>query len=219
MKEQLKSQIAAIQMDEAARNRIRRRIEAKTAARGRIFLGVAACLGLLLAFPGCRATVAQAAEQLYQKAFVTANGMRGSYEETERETRCAVEISDEYRYGLAGEGQLYTAEVTYEDGGYVRAEGGKLFFTHGGTRLDITEKCSTEACLRYELPHEDGGKSVILIAGTPAEYGWAELVFSADGDYLFNQLAIPQGLEGVFNAAMHREGVSTGDPALDFAGE
>ena len=76
---------------------------------------------------------------------------------------------------------------------------------------------SHEDYYRYEIRHENGSREVILIGGTPDNYGWWGLLFDAEGKYCWNHGNIPESesdpvwqYKGCFD-----EGVPSGNPEYD----
>ena len=69
--------------------------------------------------------------------------------------------------------------------------------------------------------NSDGSKSVNLVGGTLDRAGFVELLYDANGKYVFNKMNVPADEDGFVqpwvNNAMNSEGVPTGDPKLDNA--
>lgn len=109
----------------------------------------------------------------------------------------------------------------YDFSTYLRTENGRLLFSFDGLNKDITDQVSATDYFRYEKTLENGGRSVILVGGSCEEtWGWIELVFDKDGNYITNRMFIPvpgdsAEAEEWHNLSMHGEGVPCGDPELD----
>lgn len=58
---------------------------------------------------------------------------------------------------------------------------------------DVTDLCSESTYFRYELANSDGSKSVIFVGGTIDDNGWIELLFDADGNYVFGKRKVHSG--------------------------
>lgn len=163
--------------------------------------GVAAAAVLMVAvmaaLPAGRSLAAEAIRYV-QEIFHMANGGEVVYEQNEDGNQVAFRIT-------AGE----------EDWQYAQVENGRLYCVIGDTKEDVTDQCSETAYVRREVKNEDGSKSVILVGGTPEEPGWVELMFDAQGNYVFNFMKVPGREPAWVNEAMHAEGVPTGDPELD----
>lgn len=105
-----------------------------------------------------------------------------------------------------------------ESADYVSVQDGRIYFILGDLREDVTEQCSEDTYYKYEYTDGEALRHVILIGGTATDAGWAELIFDADGVYLFNQMHVDTDgsdspawlLEG-----MHDQGVPTGSPDYD----
>lgn len=63
----------------------------------------------------------------------------------------------------------------------------------GDVREDVTDLCSESTYFRYELANSDGSKSVIFVGGTVTDNGWIELLFDADGNYVFGKRKVHSG--------------------------
>ena len=101
---------------------------------------------------------------------------------------------------------------------YFSVSGGRLYFDIDNIHKDITNAVSSSKYFRYEKQLENG-RSVIFVGGSPDLYGWIELLFDNNGNYITNRMNVPtvDGLktEEWANIAMHNEGVPCGDPELD----
>ena len=87
----------------------------------------------------------------------------------------------------------------------------------GASDSEIISTRSAEDYYRYEIKNEDGSREVILVGGTPDNYGWWGLLFDADGQYYWNHGNIPESIsdpvwqyKGCFD-----EGVPCGNPEYD----
>lgn len=195
MENLMKDTFDKIHMDDNKKVEIRASIERRSLKR---FLEVkyvacaAICMVVLLCVPATRTAIIQAAVYVKQ-IFYTADGKQISYEETDNELRFTIETGDE---------------------SYTKVENGRLFFVLGNKCIDITNKCSETSYYKHEVVNSDGSRSVILVGGTTISNGWVELLFDADGNYVFNKMNVEENAPWV-NLAMHNEGVPTGDIQLD----
>lgn len=99
---------------------------------------------------------------------------------------------------------------------YVSVENGRLYFVLDGKKEDVTEACSEKDYYKYEYTDDQQMRHVILIGGTPADPGWAELMFDKDGNYVFNQMNVNGTTDPVWLLeGMHDQGVPTGNPEYD----
>ena len=99
---------------------------------------------------------------------------------------------------------------------YVCLENGRLYFVFDNNYVDITDKISEDTYFRYEKLLDDGGKSVILVGGTLDSYGWIELLFDENGNYITNRMNVPVPEGAWVDKAMAGENVPTGNPFYDF---
>lgn len=125
----------------------------------------AAFIAVLFAVPATRTAIVHAAEYLTH-IFHTLDGSEIIYEETDNMVKFTFEISDAH---------------------YTEVADGRLYFVLGDIREDVTELCSESTYFRYETAGSDGGKTVIFIGGTIEDNGWIELLFDADGNYVFGK--------------------------------
>ena len=182
---------------------IRTELEAADGKKHRIpkLVGVAAAAVLMLAvmpiLPAGRSLAAEAIRYM-QEIFHMANGGEVVYEQNEAGNQITFRIT-------AGE----------EDKEYAQVENGRLYCVIGDTKEDVTDQCSETAYVRREVKNEDGSKSVILVGGTPEEPGWVELMFDAQGNYVFNSMKVSPDRPAWVSEAMHAEGVPSGDSELD----
>ncbi len=112
-------------------------------------------------------------------------------------------------------------EDTVLDQDYVFEMDGCVYFKLGDEQKDITEEIAQNGYFRYEYVAEDGNISVILIVEDDDGYGWAELLFDAEGNYITNRISVnvsESERNDVLDKAMHEEGVHTGNPYYDFGG-
>ena len=132
--------------------------------------------------------------------------------------------------GEMTEGEDYTAvsiEESPVEEDFFTVEDGKLYFVYDGSKADITDKVGGNNYFRFEITRQNG-KSVLFIGGDAGNYGWCELVFDANGNYITNRMCVPTGNSAnndnndeVFSdpdwleIAMHNEGVPCGNPELD----
>lgn len=99
---------------------------------------------------------------------------------------------------------------------YVSVENGRLYFVLDEKKEDVTEACSEKDYYKYEYTDDQQMRHVILIGGTPADPGWAELMFDKDGNYVFNQMNVNGTTDPVWLLeGMHDQGVATGNPEYD----
>lgn len=99
---------------------------------------------------------------------------------------------------------------------YVSVENGRLYFVLDEKKEDVTEACSEKDYYKYEYTDDQQMCHVILIGGTPADPGWAELMFDKDGNYVFNQMNVNGTTDPVWLLeGMHDQGVPTGNPEYD----
>lgn len=99
---------------------------------------------------------------------------------------------------------------------YVSVENGRLYFVLDEKKEDVTEACSEKNYYKYEYTDDQQMRHVILIGGTPADAGWAELMFDKDGNYVFNQMNVNGTTDPVWLLeGMHDQGVPTGNPEYD----
>lgn len=189
-----------LEMEDSKKNEIRRLLEekqSKTPTWVKYAACAAVCMALLLGIPSTRGAIVQAAGYI-TNIFRTANGSEVVFEKTDNTMKFSIEYSDQ---------------------GYTRVMDGRLYLTVGDECIDVTDQCGENSYYRYEAANDDGGKSVILVGGTVENNGWVELVFDADGNYVFNQMKVEADSSGRtpdwVNQAMHQEGVPCGDPVLD----
>ena len=158
--------------------------------------GIAAAIALIMIIPFTRTVVVNAAERLIS-AFRSHNGEEVvvSEDPTER-----------------------AAEVDYSNAvDYAKVKDGRLYFVLDDQWTDVTDLCSASEYYRYEIKNEDGSREVILVGGTPDNYGWWGLLFDSEGAYYWNHGSIPEKdanpewyLKGCFD-----EGVRSGNPEYD----
>lgn len=99
---------------------------------------------------------------------------------------------------------------------YVSVENGRLYFVLDEKKEDVTKACSEKDYYKYEYTDDQQMRHVILIGGTPADPGWAELMFDKDGNYVFNQMNVNGTTDPVWLLeGMHDQGVATGNPEYD----
>lgn len=194
MEKTIKKIYDSISVSEEKRNEVRASLEcSKSAVRIRPALAVCAALALMVSF----GAAAYAASSIIN-IFHTADGSKVINEITESSTSFSFDYSDK---------------------SYFAVENNHVYLTVNGEKTDITEYCGEKSYYRYESVTEDGNKSVIFIGGTVDKVGYAELLFDATGTYLFNRMNVPcidgTNTQEWVNIAMHKEGVPTGDPALD----
>ncbi len=189
-----------ITMDETKKEEIRTAI-GESRKRNYTWLkcvaGAAACMAILLGVPATRQAIVHAADYVRQ-IFHTADGGGVEYESTGNELRFSIATGDRE---------------------YVRIENDRIYLTVGEEKIDVTEACGEDSYYRYEQVNADGSRSVIFVGGTAEDVGWVELLFDADGNYVFNQMKVPTDEAGMaagwVNKAMHAEGVPCGDGLLD----
>ena len=157
-------------------------------------IAAAALVAVVLLVPQTR-TVAMAAMQEIKEIFVFADGSEVVSIKTENETSFAIEIVP-------------------EESDYIEIEDERVYFVLEDIREDVTDIISEDTYFRYEKQLEDGSRSVIFIGGEAPEYGWVELLFDADGNYVANHMRVRENSAWV-DEAMHAEGVPTGNPELD----
>lgn len=103
-----------------------------------------------------------------------------------------------------------------ESSGYVDVQNGRLYFVLGDIREDVTDKCSDTDYYQYEYTDNRNLRHVILVGGTAADAGWAELIFDENGTYIFNQMDVDATSDSVWLfEGMHAQGVPTGNPEYD----
>lgn len=196
MENKLKETFDKIEMDTDRKDTIREAIHSKRSKNYlwiRAAACIAACMILLFCIPTTREFIVRAATDL-MKVFYAADGNEVTY----------IEATDETQFVVAYD----------EHKSYAKVENGRLYFTFKNEMIDITDECSDTRYYRYEISNPEGTKSVIFVGGTIDDYGWVELLFDEDGNYIFNQMQVKE-INGWVNLAMHNEGVPCGDPSLD----
>ena len=68
---------------------------------------------------------------------------------------------------------------------YCSVENGRLYFTLGDQKIDITDQCSESDYYRHEFTDEDGMRHVIAVGGGIDNPGWEEYIFDANGEKVF----------------------------------
>lgn len=200
MERQIQNTFNKIRMNKERKQEIRAELEGKE-KRSHMWIGyvagIAACITVLLGIPATRSAIVHAADYVRQM-FYTAGGTEVVYENYGSESRFTI-------------GHL--------DKEYAEVEGGRLYLVIGDEKIDVTDQCREDAYYRYEVTNDDGGRSILFVGGTVENPGWIELVFDAEGNYVFNQMKVTPDADGQapawVNRAMHAEGVPCGDPALD----
>lgn len=173
----------------------------------------AALCVVIMCIPATRSLVSAAADYI-RATFTTTSGYDVTYEENAN--------GNSVSFTVEGDEAKASDVVNLVDG--------RLIFTYENEKIDITDKCSDTDYFRYEVENDDGGKSVFIAGGTTDDYGWAELVFDADGNYVFNIMNWGQSESRIeitteengapyepvwLKEGMHAEGVDTGDPSYD----
>ena len=73
---------------------------------------------------------------------------------------------------------------------YCKVENGRIYFTCGDIKEDITDKVSKEDYYKYEYTDSDSMKHVIVAGGTADMPGWAEYIFDKEGKLFFNSASV-----------------------------
>ena len=169
----------------------------RAAFAGKLAAAAAFILAVLMCIPVTRGEIMNAAEYV-KTLFHTSNGS---------------EVIVEHGKDAEKEGYSMTVDID-EDNGYLEVEGGRMSFVLDDIKEDVTDQCDAGKWFRYENMMEDGGRSVILIGGTPENCGWAELIFDESDNYITNLMSCPPDSQWL-TPAMAAEGVPTGDPQYD----
>lgn len=168
MENLIKTTFDKLEMDSEAKMTIRNNL-LHARKRNYTWMRYAACaaafIAVLFVVPPTRAAIVNAAEYLTY-IFHSADGAEIIYEKTDNMVKFSFEISDTE---------------------YTEVSDGRLYFVLGDVREDVTDLCSESTYFRYELANSNGSKSVIFIGGTVTDNGWIELLFDADGNYVFGK--------------------------------
>lgn len=174
MENLIKTTFDKLEMDSEAKMTIKNNL-LHARKRNYTWMRYAACaatfIAVLFMIPTTRAAIVNAAEYL-TRIFHSADGAEIIYEETDNMVKFSFEISDT---------------------GYTEISDGRLYFVLGDVREDVTDLCSESTYYRYELANSDGSKSVIFVGGTVTDNGWIELLFDADGNYVFGKRKVHSG--------------------------
>ena len=178
MENLIKTTFDKLEMDSEAKMTIRNNL-LRARKRNYTCMRYAACaaafIAVLFVVPPTRTAIVNAAEYLTH-IFHSADGAEIIYEETDNMVKFSFEISDTE---------------------YTEVSDGRLYFVLGDVREDVTDLCSESTYFRYELANSDGSKSVIFVGGTIDDNGWIELLFDADGNYVFGKRKVhSDGLAG-----------------------
>lgn len=200
MEEQIRRTFNKIEMNKGRKQEMRMELAGKK-KRSYAWIGyaagMAACAAILFGVPATRTAIVHAADYVRQ-IFHTAGGTEVVYEDYGSEARFT---------------------ITQSDKEYIEVEGDRLYLVINDEKIDVTDQCSEENYYRYEVANAEGGRSVLLVGGTIENPGWIELVFDADGTYVFNQMKVTPDADAQtpawVNRAMHAEGVPCGDSKLD----
>ena len=212
MKRFYNEKISEIKMDKTDFDLIKEKIQNnKTVSKPenrilKIAVSAAAIIALMFCFPQVRTFASNTINKFV--VFTFFDGTKGEMTEGEDYTAVSIEESP-----------------VEED--FFTVEDGKLYFVYDGSKADITDKVGGNNYFRFEITRQNG-KSVLFIGGDAGNYGWRELVFDANGNYITNRMCVPTGNsanndnnEEVFSdpdwleIAMHNEGVPCGNPELD----
>ena len=168
MENLIKTTFDKLEMDSEAKMTIKNNL-LHARKRNYTWMRYAACaatfIAVLFVVPPTRAAIVNAAEYLTH-IFHSADGAEIIYEKTDNMVKFSFEISDTE---------------------YTEVSDGRLYFVLGDVREDVTDLWSESTYYRYELANSDGSKSVIFVGGTVTDNGWIELLFDADGNYVFGK--------------------------------
>ena len=200
MKNTYKEKYEEIQMKDVDFESVRDALRMTESGRGRkyTFIKYAASAAAVIAILFCIPQVRTFAKEMINK-FVVFTFFDGTNAEIAAEEDHSAVIIEESPDG----------------GEFFKIEDGRLYFTYDGTRSEITDQVSDTKYFRFEIRRENE-KSVLFIGGAPGRYGWCELLFDADGNYITNRMDVPDGPDGGAPEwlldAMRSEGVPTGEP-------
>ena len=169
----MKETFDKIVLNEDRKDQMRENILAKKQAKKTWIapvIGIAASIAIVMLVPFTRTAVVNAAGKLWEAFTSNHNGLLISLSET-------VVINDEGEEINAVNFRVEQSEKT-ED--FAQVKDGRLYLVLDGKWTDVTDKCSDSKYYRHEIKEEDGAKTVILVGGTPDDYGWCYL-FSHEG--------------------------------------
>lgn len=133
-------------------------------------IGIAASIAIVMLVPFTRTAVVNAAGKLWEAFTSNHNRLSISLSETEV-------VNDEGEEVNAVDFRIEQSENTVD---FAQVKDGRLYLVLDGKWTDVTDKCSDSKYYRHEIKEKGGAKAVILVGGTPEDYGWCYL-FSHDG--------------------------------------
>ena len=220
MKELYQNTYNKVIMDQTRKQEIRDHLQQTSVKKSRriptwakVSAAAAVILGITLCIPTSRSAVFAAANQL-AKIFHLENGITVIYSEKNDGAIESTEYAIQKSFTITADDDTYMS--------YFEIVDDRIYFVLGNIREDITDQCSNTDYYRYEIKHDDGSRSVILIGGTVNNCGWAELIFDSNGNYVFNLMNVPENdLDTLdhhvewLDRGMHAEGVPSGNPEYD----
>ena len=208
----MKDTFNKVVMDETRQEEIRAALMGKKRAKKTWLapvIAVAAAIAIVFIVPATRTVIVNAAEELLTHIIVEHN-------------KSKIEISQSRETDENGEKAYEYLGITMtfeEGGGFAQEKDGRLFFVLDDEWKDVTDICSSEEFYRYEEKLDDGSKCVIFVGGTPDDYGYTQLFFNQDGEYL-TQIGQYHGNPGWLKKAFENEGLTADDIFNgDFDGE
>ncbi len=201
MENQIKDTYNKIQINEDRKAEIAAAIS-RTKNKSNAWIGVLVAVTtvvvVLTVIPATRTQIVNAAANLI-KVF-TANNQEITVEQLPNESVVTIDYDENKSYSLV--------------------ENDRLYLVVRDIKIDVTDQCSDTDYYRYEVFNNDGSRNIIFVGGTVANPGWIELIFDASGNYIANQMRIPDHDPETNpciwqERAMNNEGVPCGNWELD----
>lgn len=215
MEDMMKELFDDLVLDETKKSEIRKSIiSTKTQKYTGVKIAItslAAILLVLFSVPFTRNAIVSAATKCI-KVFIFSNGETLTVGSEPDETYVALDNTNENL------NSTYINGLEYTENEYVNTENGRVIFTYEDITLDITEQCSNSTYYRFETTDNNGYRIIICVGGESDNIGWLKLIFSPDGEYLFNESKIDHERPCEcrwHDLAAFNEGVPCGNPEFD----
>ncbi|MDR2569319.1 MAG: hypothetical protein LBD23_03345 [Oscillospiraceae bacterium] len=91
----------------------------------------------------------------------------------------------------SGNSSSVSMTISEADPDPVEVKDGRVYFILDGSNKDITEYCTESTYYQYEYIAENGYHHVFIVGGSPDNLGWAEFIWSEDGNILGSSAVFP----------------------------
>ena len=153
-------------------------------------IGIAAACAITMIVPFTRTAVVNAAEKIWSAIVSNHNGLIITYTESP-------ETSDEEKISKS-----VSVDINAENfESFAQEKNGRLFMVLDGKWTDVTDKCGMDKYCRQEVEEKNGGKSILIVGGTPEDHGW--LLINKDrklGNCMLNVKGRPEWVKKALKA-------------------